>query len=102
MYILLPKEEVHIWLKHLQTVAENRKQDANKAAKTRRQQAQQERVQYIRELYTCGACGRLYEKETEEEQNWIGCDRCNAWFHCVCVNIFSEPSSFLCMKCKSL
>ena len=78
---MLPEEEVQIWLKHLQTVTENHKHGASKATKIKRQQAEQECVEDNQELYTCGG---LYE-----EENWVGCDRCNAW---TCVNIFSELS----------
>ena len=95
--VMLPEEEVDIWLKHLQTVSDNRKRGASKAAETRRHNTDVKDNQ----LYFCGVCGGDYEEETEETENWIGCDECNAWFHWVCVNIYSEPASSLCINCEN-
>ena len=68
--VLLPTEEVNIWLKHLETVSNNRKKGAQKAAQTRKAKTtstEQEPIVY------CGECGEMYEEETEEVQNWIAC-----------------------------
>ena len=81
--VRLPEEEAQNWLKHLQTVTENYKPGANKGAKTSYPQAAKVGVADSQELYTCSACGRLYEEATEEE-NWIGCNRSNEWFYWIC------------------
>ena len=73
----LPVNEVQMWLEHLKTIDQNRKHGAAKAAETRRKRC-------TKENYRCGFCGAPYESETEVEL-WIACDKCSAWFHCVCV-----------------
>ena len=32
---------------------------------------------------------------------WVSCDKCNLWFHCVCVNIRKDsiPDNYFCFKC---
>lgn len=39
------------------------------------------------DVYFCGVCEEVYEDETEELQNWIGCDNCESWFHWHIVSI---------------
>ena len=86
--VLLPTEEVKLWLEHLETVAANRKRGAEKGALTRHQKAAKERGRVeSSELYACGVCNGTYQEETEEIENWIGCDKCEMWFHWACVNI---------------
>ena len=56
----------------------------------------------VRGLYACGVCYGTYQEETVEVEDWIGCDRCDAWFHWVCVNITEEPSIFFMCQLSSL
>ena len=95
--VLLPPSEVRIWTNHLKTVAENRKNGAVKAAETRRSRQKQAATNKEQ----CGVCGDMYEEETEEVQYWIACDSCNQWYHWQCVNITTEPTSFVCVNCVS-
>lgn len=98
--VLLPTNDVELWLSHLETVANNRRLGAEKAAKTRREKSGTQTNEQSDDLYSCVVCGGVYETETEEIENWIGCDTCDSWFHWTCVNISSEPPSFLCEKCE--
>ena len=99
---MLPPEEVQVWLKHLDTVATNRKLGAEKSAKTRRQKATKNRAELNEiDLYSCGVCNGTYQEETDEVENWIGCDHCEAWFHWACVDICEEPPTFLCYNCNT-
>ena len=99
--VLLPTEEVQVWLQHLETVATNRKRGAEKGAQTRRQKASKNRTESSESLYSCGVCNGTYHEETEEVENWIGCDHCEAWFHWACVGISEEPPIFLCYNCDT-
>ena len=89
--VLLPSHEVKLWLDHLRIVRENRRRGAAKAAETRRSKQRQASNESV--------CGDLYEEETDEVEDWIACDLCNRWFHWYCVNITTEPSSFVCISC---
>lgn len=100
--VLLPTEEVQLWIQHLKTVASNRKLGAEKGAKTRRQKSVKSRAkssQLESELYYCGVCNGTYQEETENIEKWIGCDKCDAWFHWSCVDICEEPPNLLCHNC---
>ena len=101
--VLLPPEEVELWIEHLRTVASNRKRGAEKGAKTRRQKAKNrvESSQLEGDLYNCGVCNDAYQEETEEVEKWIGCDKCETWFHWSCVDICEEPANFLCHNCNT-
>ena len=46
-------------------------------------------------------CEYLYEEETEEEELWVACDRCQAWYHVLCVHLLPDsiPDEFFCPKC---
>ena len=94
--VLLPSSEVKMWIEHLKTVTENQKRGAAKAAETRSKQRQ---ASSESDKEHCGSCGSIYEEETEEIEYWIACDLCSKWFHWHCVNITSEPSSFVCSYC---
>ena len=100
--VLLPTEEVNIWLKHLQTVSNNRKKGAQKAVQTRRAKTTPaEPEPPDADIVYCGKCGEVYEEETKEIQNWIACDVCNNWFHWICVSLTSEPDLFSCDNCTA-
>ena len=90
--VLLPEEEVKIWVDHLETVAANRKRGAAKAAATRRARKQQH--------CHCGVCGQEFMGETEEVEHWIQCDHCLLWYHWNCAGVQDEPEMFLCAKCQ--
>ena len=98
---LLPSNEVKLWFSHLQIVAENRR-GAQKAAETRRlRKQQQKRTQQLApDVYYCGVCHEQYLEYTNVVERWIGCDRCDRWYHYSCVGLTSEPESFVCMECS--
>jgi hypothetical protein len=97
--VLLPVEDVKVWLRHLMTVSENRKRGAQKAAETRRLKRASQHTQPSPEFYYCGVCEELYLEEADEEQDWIACDSCNTWYHWKCVHVIEEPECFICAKC---
>ena len=90
-----------MWFEHLQTVSDNRKRGAAKAAETRRRnrQASQESSKSQTEYY-CGVCQEPYMDFTDQIEKWIGCEHCNSWFHFVCVGLVSEPEIFICENCQ--
>ena len=97
---LLPIAEVHIWLQHLKTVKSNRQRGAIKAAETRRRKRQNKTVTEV--TYNCGVCEAVYDESAEEEY-WIGCEKCDSWFHGECINITpaNEPEKYYCSVCVS-
>ena len=95
--VLLPSHKVKLWLDHLRIFQENRRRGAAKAAGTRRSKQRQASNESEEEY--CGVCGDLYKEETDEVEDWIACDLCNRWFHWHCVNITTEPSSYVCISC---
>ena len=97
--VLLPVEDVKIWLQHLKTVSENRRKGAQKAAETRRLKKASQDTQTSPDLYYCGVCDEVYLEEADEEQDWIACDSCDTWYHWKCVQIIEEPEYFVCAKC---
>ena len=107
---LLKVEEVKIWLEHLNTIKLNRKKGAAKAAETRRRRAQEKQrnqekqkaanVQQGSEYY-CGTCHEPYLEFTDTEEQWIGCELCDTWYHFVCLGITVAPDEFLCESCRS-
>lgn len=106
--ILLPLNEVCMWLEHLRTVDENRKRGAAKAAETRRRKRESQQAKKSAEvtessdIYYCGSCEGVFG-ESNEEEYWIGCETCDTWYHGECVNIkpANEPSEFYCSACLS-
>ncbi len=118
--VLLPCNEVQIWLKCLKVIIENRKISAAKAAATRRAK----RVTWSApspgtdplsatlfapspatgpssaEQWFCGKCGREYEEETEKTEFWIACDTNYTWYHCGCEKLGEIPNTkyYICLK----
>ena len=35
----------------------------------------------------CAVCDKLYGDDSEKDDNWIACDRCNRWYHGSCVDL---------------
>ena len=106
---LLPVSEVRIWLDHLKTIDNNRKCGAVKAAETRRRNNQSKQTfnegnkpEFITEQneYHCGFCGALYV-DSDEIEFWIGCEKCDSWYHGDCVGITTdnEPEELYCSTC---
>lgn len=93
---LLSTEDAQIWLDHLQTVVENRKRGAAKAAATRKAKKRQTTV------YHCGKCDKVYSSETEECELWIGCDLCDRWYCATCENLTVAPETerYICSICR--
>ena len=49
----------------------------------------------------CNHCRRQDPPNvTEEEVNWVDCDKCSLWFHSVCVGLEDEQSHYVCHKCS--
>ena len=90
---LLKIDEVKIWFEHLHTIKQNRKKGAAKAAETRRLRAQasKDKGKTTSEYY-CGVCHQEYIEFTETEEQWIGCESCDSWFHFVCLGISVAPN----------
>ena len=82
--VLLSVDDVKIWFEHLQTVEENRRRGATKAAATRRAKQTRYARETEAESVLCGVCEKECEEETVEPELWIACDHCNQWFHCTC------------------
>ena len=104
-----------MWIKHLETVTENRKRGAKRAAATRKGQRQLTEtgnceghneghnddngtINDDNEEH-CGVCGILYEEETDETKKWIACDVCGMWYHWEHASIVEEPESYICVNC---
>lgn len=34
----------------------------------------------------CAVCGLLYGDDAEKDDLWVACDRCNKWYHGLCVD----------------
>ena len=41
------------------------------------------------EVY-CGSCGEVYTDE--EAESWVGCDKCDSWWHFWCAGFPAMPS----------
>ncbi len=64
MKVMLPVEEIKIWLDHLHTIRENRKKGALKAAETRRRKITSATASTSRAReseYQCGICHAPYQ-----------------------------------------
>jgi len=106
---LLPVE-VNMWVKHSETVTENRKRGSKRAAATRKVQQQLTETGNckghndddgtINDEGYCGVCEIIYEEETDEIEKWIACDVCGMWYHWECTSIVEEPESYICVKCE--
>lgn len=108
--VLLSFEETQFWFAHLQTVMENRRRGAAKAALTR----QRKKLEKLSQLKSnqagtedddsecqCGTCKEKYGMS--ESPFWIFCDTCQVWFCSTCEELSSEPKSttYSCNKCSS-
>ena len=76
--VMLPAEEVKIWLDHLHTVCTNRRKGAVKAAETRRRKKQKpamsvpDPIDEAKESeYQYGICHTPYQAFTQAEEKWI-------------------------------
>ena len=53
----------------------------------------------------CDVCGKEeLDKDLCEGgslMEWIDCDVCHQWYHCLCVGLKSAGSYFHCASCKS-
>ena len=79
------------------------RREQKKASRTR-QKKKESRIATQRENqfteWRCGVCKYIYEDETEVEELWIQCDRCQVWYHTECVNVSSKlPDRFVCPVC---
>ena len=72
---LLSIEDTKIWLDHLQTVLNNRKQARKLALLDSDAQSD---LNY--EQNYCGSCGKEYVDEAETPELWIACDLCDVWY----------------------
>lgn len=103
--VLLPVDEVLMWLNHLKTVQDNRAKGAKKAAATRKRKKANEDTERNTEdiCHTCGLDEppHVHNDELDIEILWIGCDTCAKWFHALCVNVNTGtiPDEWHCPAC---
>lgn len=99
--VLLPPQEVRMWFDHLQTIRDNRKRGALKAAETRRKKKNR-MTKTVHDMYYCGVCHDQYIEYTDQEESCIECESCETWFHFDCVGVApgAVPDTFLCENCK--
>lgn len=100
--VLLPVEEVMMWLSHIKTVQDNRAEGAKKAAATRKRKKGNEVIKRNTEdiCHACGLDEPPHDDELDIEILWIGCDTCAKWFHALCVNLTkSIPDMWHCPAC---
>lgn len=105
---LLNTDDTRIWLQHLQTVLENRKRGAAKAAVTRQAKKATITVQSVPSTtsagsnYHCGKCGKEFIDETDQPELWIGCDMCDRWYCSTCEGLNSPPdvNTYICSMCR--
>ena len=69
--VVLSKENILIWANHLEIVTRTRKLAATKAAVTR-----QKKKQADTSVTLCGVCGKHWQEQTDEVENWIQCELC--------------------------
>ncbi len=111
---LLPESEVCMWVQHLETDAQNRKQGATIAGAMRRAKAEtrshlaqwRQTFQLQRSTLVPLQCWPksveyVEEFETEEPEDWIQCDLCLQWFHWDCVGLVKDPEEFTCGRCNT-
>ena len=52
------------------------------------------------EAVLCGVCLEEWKEKTEEEEIWIGCERCKDWFHAACIDIDpNNETDYVCESC---
>lgn len=57
----------------------------------------------------CAICDKVYGEDTEKDESWIACDRCNRWYHGTCVGMTqvqpcchqSPPAIFVLSVCST-
>ena len=49
----------------------------------------------------CATCGDD-EGESEQQELWIACDLCDAWYHLSCEGLRSVPTDdiYICIRCQ--
>ena len=99
-------EEVHLWLKHLEDVACNRKWGAKKAAAKRREgwTNLRQRTDMSNVSCTCNSDEPPFAEDNNDEDDdqlieWVACDSCAEWHHIACVEINNIPK-WPCTSCK--
>ena len=103
--VMLPVEEVKFWFNHLKNIQNNGISGAQKAAETRRKKKTLPSTLPISSVssneYQCGICHTPYQEFTEVEEDWIGCDLCESWYHFICVGIDNSaiPEQYICTEC---
>ncbi|CAB4038415.1 Chromatin modification-related YNG2 [Paramuricea clavata] len=101
--VLLPVDEVMMWLKHLKTVQENRVEGARKAAATRKNNRPTVREEEKEDQ--CYVCNMEeppnFDGDDDESIDWIECDACANWFHAFCVDLTGIlPDLWHCPSCN--
>ncbi|CAL8235968.1 unnamed protein product [Boreogadus saida] len=48
----------------------------------------------------CHQCGQTDNPETDEDVQWISCERCQRWYHQSCAKRMME-SPHLCLACNT-
>lgn len=87
--VLLPTQEVRFWLEYLNTVSENRRRGAAKAAEMRRRK---KAASDVSDRYFCGTCETEYKSDMSDVEFWIFCDFCHKWYCYSCELLSSPPT----------
>ena len=91
----------------MNTIAENRKKGAAKAAETRREKKRETEsrvdVSNVEDSDVCSVCKLIDSPGEDCVVDWISCDGCSVWSHLVCVDVRCEngiPEHWQCLSCS--
>ena len=103
---LLPPDDTRIQIQYLNTVLQNCKRGAAKAAATRaRKKAclqSSKDTTGSDDSYCCGTCEKVYQEEADEDKLWIGCDVYDKWYCGDRENLSLPPDTdiYMCTACR--
>ena len=78
----------------------NRKTREKETLQKYRTSKRQKKSRIEDEVVLCGVSLEEWKEETEEEEIWIGCERCKDWFHAACIDIDpNNETNYVCESC---
>ena len=100
-----PSHQISLTQRHYESTRKKRKVESKTFNKPSASELSIYQENLVKAEEVCGVCFKQDDDDTQENINWICCNRCHMWIHNKCANVEEElPNDYqyVCQFCNNI